>query len=569
VDDQLSKIILKIEQDHPAGLACLLQSLKTFRMDKMTSYADLIIKNARVFTADLSRPTADAVVVRGSRIVWVGSQAESAEWLGKNTRVIDAGGKTLMPGFIDSHFHMLLGSLNLDDIAFDACLSFDDVVAVVRSFAAENPERAWLNGFGLKYNLGPGNTALNRRHLDEITTDRPLAISAYDGHTTWVNTLALQMAGIFHGGECPPNSEIVLDERGEATGELKERASELIERFLTKPDNGRKRALLKKGLKLVAQMGVTSVHNMDGNAEQAALYAALEDSGELSARIYVPYSVKPETTLAAIQEEALALKSKYQSEMVRGGSVKLFMDGVIETYTGLMVAPYADNPATQGASNYDVEGFNQLVLEADRLGLQIFVHSVGDLGVRRVLDAYALAQSTNGLRDSRHRVEHIEVIHPADIGRFKDLGVIASMQPLHCPPHVDDGDVWPERVGKQRWPLSFAWSSLRQAGAKLVFGSDWPVVSPNPFLGVHNALNRRPWADGLPAHHQDLADTLLSYTREAAYAEFQEHQKGQLRAGYLADMVLLSEDIFASPVENLKNIRALMTCVGGNIVYEV
>jgi predicted amidohydrolase YtcJ len=200
--------------------------------------------------------------------------------------------------------------------------------------------------------------------------------------------------------------------------------------------------------------------------------------------------------------------------------------------------------------------------------MQVFVHSVGDLGVRRVLDAYALAQKSNGKRDSRHRVEHIEVIHREDVQRFKQLGVVASMQPLHAPPSVDDGDVWQWRVGQQRWPLSFAWSILREAGATLAFGSDWPVVSQNPMLGIHNTLNRLPWAEGLPHHHQSLSDTLLSYTRDAAYAEFQEHQKGQLKVGYLADLVLLSEDIFSVPAEKMRDVRPLLTISDGRIVHE-
>jgi hypothetical protein len=254
--------------------------------------------------------------------------------------------------------------------------------------------------------------------------------------------------------------------------------------------------------------------------------------------------------------------------MVRGGCVKLFMDGVIESYTGLLVDDYADLPGRRGASNYEVEHFNRIILEADRLDLQICVHSVGDAGVRRVLNAFEAARRTNGIRDSRHRIEHIEVIHPDDIHRFAELGVIASMQPLHTPLSPDDGDVWPWRVGEARWPYSFAWTTLREAGARLVFGSDWPVVSQNPLLSVHNALNRMPWKDGIPHHRQSLTEALLSYTREAAYAEFQESKKGQLKIGYLADMVLLAKDIFQIPVTEMKDIKPLMTMVDGQIVFE-
>ncbi len=535
----------------------------------MTTNADTIITNAHVFTADRRHPAARAVAVRGKHIVFVGDEQGVKEWKGAGTRVINGMGRTLMPGFIDSHFHMQHGSLTLENIPFEICFNYEDTEKAIRTFAKENPDVAWLTGFGLRYNLGPGFTPLTRQHLDAILADRPIAITAYDGHTMWVNSCGLRQAGIFNGGECPPNSEIVLDEQGEATGELKEYASNHITDILPVPDRATRLRLLKKGVKIASRMGVTSVHNMDGDDEQAGLYAALEQVGDLTVRIYVPYSIRVETPLEAIQEQALPLKTKYQSELVRGGCVKLFMDGVIETYTGLLVDPYGDNPTTRGDSNYSVEHFNRNILEADRLGLQIFVHSVGDGGVRRVLNAYAQARQTNGMRESRHRVEHIEVIHPHDLPRFTELGVIASMQPLHAPPSVDDGDIWQFRVGESRWPLSFAWTDIRKTGATLVFGSDWPVVSQNPMLGVHNTLNRKPWAEGMPHHHQDLADTLRSYTCDAAFAEFQEHIKGQLKPGYLADLVLLSDDIFEIPPEKMKEVHPQMTMLGGKSTYEV
>jgi predicted amidohydrolase YtcJ len=535
----------------------------------MPTDADYIITDAHVFTADQDQPAAWAVAVKGKRIVYVGDAQGVKEWKGANTHVIPGDGHTLMPGFIDSHFHMQHGSLALEQIHFETCLTYEEATQAIRSFAAQNPSTVWLTGFGMRYNLGPGLIPLTRQHLDAILADRPLAITAYDGHTMWVNTLGLRMAGIFYGGECPPNSEIVLDEHGDATGELKEHAADHITAVLPIPGGATKLRLLKKGSNITSQMGVTSIHNMDGDDEQAGLYAALEGSGELTVRIYISYSVGVDTPFEDIKGKALPLKSKYQTELVRGGCVKMFMDGVIETYTGLMVDPYADNPTTCGDSNYTVEHFNRIVSEADRLGLQIFTHSVGDGGVRRVLNAYALARQANGVRDSRHRVEHIEVIHPDDLQRFKELDVIASMQPLHAPPSVDDGDIWQFRVGESRWPLSFAWTDIRNAGARLVFGSDWPVVTQNPMMGVHNTLNRKPWAEGMPAHHQNLADTLLSYTRDAAYAEFQEHVKGQIKPGYLADMVLLSDDIFNIPPERMKEVHPHMTMLGGKITYEV
>jgi predicted amidohydrolase YtcJ len=535
----------------------------------MTQLADFLFENARVFTADANHPWSEAVAVQGNRILFAGSQAEARSFKGPLTRVIDAGGATLMPGFIDSHFHMMYGALNLDGMQLEPATSYEELSEIILSYAAEHPNDSWLPGTGLRYNVGPGHTLLNRHHLDALVSDRPIYINAFDGHTSWANTIALKMAGIFHGGETGPNSENVLDEHGESTGELREPgAFQPVSDLVPKPDDVRKRSLLQKALALTASLGVTSVHNMNGNAEEASLYAALEDLGQLTCRIYIPYSIKPETPLDAVEREAVALKELYRGEMLRAGSVKFFIDGVIEGYTGLLVDPYADDPATCGAANYEIEHYNRMVAEADRLGLQVVTHSVGDMGVRRVLDAYQNAQQLNGRRDSRHRVEHIELIHPQDLLRFKELGVIASMQPLHSPMQVDENDIWPVRVGRERWPLSFAWQTIRESGATLVFGSDWPVVTQNPFRGVSNAVNRLPWEDGMPYQRQSLTDTLLSYTRDAAYAEFQEHQKGRVRAGDLADLVLLPNDIFSMPSDQIAALKPVLTMVDGSVVHE-
>ena len=533
----------------------------------MSKPASLIITNAHIFTADSQQPFAQALAVQGERIVFVGSLADARQWQGPATRVIDAGGRTVMPGIIDSHFHMLYGALNLDGMQLEPAASYEDLSRILLAYAAEHPDDTWLPGTGLRYNVGPGGTPLSRQHLDALVADRPIYINAFDGHTSWSNTLGLKLAGILNGGEAGPNSLIVLDEHGQASGELREPGAFMpVSSLVPKPDAARKRALLQQALHLTASLGVTSVDNMDDSDH--ALYAAMEDLGQLTCRVYMPFSVSPETPFEALANEALPRKRNYSSDLLRAGSVKFFLDGVIEGFTGLLVDPYTDDPATSGAANYTVEHYNRMVAEADRLGMQVFTHACGDMAVRRVLDAYQAAAAANGQRDSRHRVEHIELVHPLDIPRFKELGVIASMQPLHAPMRVEEGDVWPVRVGPQRWQYSFAWQTLREAGARLAFGSDWPVVTQNPLRGLHNAVNRQPWVAGLPEQGQDLTAALLSYTRDAAYAEFQEHQKGQLKTGYLADLLLLSENIFEIDPSGLADVHPLLTCVGGSVVYE-
>jgi predicted amidohydrolase YtcJ len=372
----------------------------------------------------------------------------------------------------------------------------------------------------------------------------------------------------------PPGHEIVMDAAtGTATGELREpEAFKTVRDLIPQKTDAEKRALLHQGLALAARHGITSAHNMDTWDDSIHLYAALEGLGEMTLRLYAPYDVKPKTPLEALHE-AVAWKNKYQGSHLRAGAIKCFMDGVLESYTALMVDDYAGAAGNRGSALFSADHFNAVAAEADRLGLQIAVHCCGDGAVKRTLDGYAHARRVNGPRPTgapraRHRIEHIEVIHPDDITRFAELGVIASMQPLHAPLSVNAGDVWPIRAGEERWPYSFAWQTLREAGAHLAFGSDWPVVSMDPMLGFYNALNRQPWAPGNPVQRQMLEQIIRGYTRDAAYVEFQEHEKGMIRAGMLADLVLFSADLFATPHEEIGQVRPVLTICDGKIVYQ-
>ena len=530
-------------------------------------HADRLILNGNVFTADPQQPFARAVALRGNRIAWVGSQDDASSWQGANTEVIDAGGGTVMPGFIDSHFHLLSGSLKLDALQLDAVNDMDQLAHEIRAWATANPAEPWVLGYQLRYTAISPARPLDRLFLDNIVADRPIYLTAFDGHTVWANTAALEIGGLLHGAATPAGSVIVMGADGTATGELREPGAFIpVKQHIPTPNLARKRQLLRKGLAQAARFGVTSVHNMDGDQEQIELYAALEDVGEMTLRVYVPYSVKPETPLDELAN-AVTWRKQFQGSHVRAGAVKLFMDGVLESYTGLMVEEYADKPGDIGGALFSAQHFNQIAVEADRLGLQIFVHCCGDGAVRRTLDGYEYALGVNGRRDSRHRVEHIEAIHPDDIPRFAELGVIGAMQPLHAPLEVDEQDVWPTRAGTQRWRYSFAWQTLREAGMRHAFGSDWPVVSMNPLLGVHSARNRKPWQPDDPVQVQTLPDTLAGYTRDGAYAEFQEQQKGMLRAGMLADVVVLDADLFATPDETLKQVKPILTMCDGSVVW--
>ena len=552
----------------------------------MDSTVDLLILNGKVFTSDSTHPYAEAVAITGNRIVFVGSDAEAQALRSSAKRILDAQGGTVMPGFIDSHFHLRVGSVELQNADLVDVNSLGSLESTLRKYAQENPASLWVNGSNIHYEIFPegSNERLTRHHLDAIISDRPVAVMAYDHHVLWANTRALEISGTLHGMKTAANTEIVMGADGLATGEVREpdaymrvlshtgawgRAMGALVGYKmsapTADELARQREAVRKGSVLAVKHGVTSVHNMDGDFDQASLYAAMEDSGELPLRVYVPYSVTPDTNENDLRQ-AVEMRRHFQSEMVRAGSVKFFMDGIVEAWTALLTEEYATRPGWKGDAMYSADHFTRMTVAADKLGLQIIVHAIGDAAVRRTLDGYEAALKANGRRDSRHRVEHIELIHPDDLARFADLGVIASMQPYHRVPEA--GMVWAQNIPSYRWKNAFAWQTIRNSGAHMAFGSDWPVVTLNPMQGFDSAINYHPWQPELPMQGQSLEDTLHAYTRDAAYAEFQENQKGQIRVGYFADVVILSTDIERIPAENYLDVHPVLTICDGRIVFE-
>jgi predicted amidohydrolase YtcJ len=525
--------------------------------------ADVIITNANVFTSDESNPYAQAVAVRGNRIVYVGDDEGAESLKDQNTRLIDGKGRTLTAGFIDTHVHLLWGSVWMGTAQLQELRTKEQLRDVLLDFASRNQTDPWVVGRGIRYDV-----VSSRQELDDILADRPIYIGAYDGHTGWANTKALEMAGILHeDGREMPNGIIVRDENGVATGELREGdAMVAVTDLIPKPDANRKRELLKLAIQKFNATGITSVHNMNGDMEELMAYAALEDAGEMNMRVYVPYHVKPEATGEMLAEAAEM--AKVQMDYVRGGAAKFFMDGVWESYTAFNLDPYADNPDVQVEPIFSLEHFTRMASLCDRMGLQVAVHCCGDGAVRQALDGYEAIQKTNGKRDSRHRVEHIEVCQPSDMPRFRELGVIASMQTSHAPFSLEEDAVWTKRTGPQRWHLSFPWRDLKNAGAHLSLGSDWTVAPFDPMINIYVALNRQKWSPENPDQRLTLEECILGYTRDAAYTEFMEGQKGQVKAGYLADLVLFSHDLFEVAPEDIRTARAVMTMMDGRIVFE-
>ena len=528
------------------------------------AFANVIIRNARIFTSDESNPHAEAVAVKGNRIVYVGTNAGAESFKDKSTRVIDGQGHTLTAGFIDTHVHLLWGAIWMGSAQLQEVRTKEDLKKVLSDFADENQTGPWVVGRGIKYGI-----VSTRQELDEIIADRPVYIGAFDGHTSWANTKALEMAGILNNGkEIGPNGIIVREENGLATGELREAdAMNAVMDLVPVPDANRKRELLQLAIKEFNKAGITSVHNMNGDMEELMAYAALEDAGEMNIRVYVPYHVKPEATEEMLAEAAEM--ANVQMDYVRGGAAKFFMDGVWESYTAFNVHPYADEPETKVEPIFSLEHFTRMASLCDKMGLQIAVHCCGDGAVRQTLDGYEAIQKMNGTRDSRHRVEHIEVCQPEDMPRFKELGVIASMQTSHAPFSLEEDMVWTKRTGPQRWPLSFPWRSLKNAGAHLSLGSDWTVAPFDPLINIYVALNRKKYAPTDPDQRLTLEECIIGYTRDAAYTEFMEKEKGQIKEGYLADLVLFSDDLFEVKPEDMMTAKAVLTMMDGRIVHEI
>ncbi|NJN19676.1 MAG: amidohydrolase [Oscillochloris sp.] len=540
----------------------------------MEHQATLVLRNARIYTQDAEQPWAEALALAGDRVLWAGPDAEAAQWYGPRTHEIDGAGRLALPGLIDSHFHLLSGARTLGRLQLDAATRITDVQSRLLAYAASMPGDGWLVGRGWMYRIFPPGTPIDRRLLDAVIPDRPVLLTAFDGHTAWANTVALQLAGILEGADTgTPFSTVVMGEDGLALGELREGAAiNLVRRLIPPISAEEEEDLLRRALRDLAALGLTAVQNMDGDLPQLELYRRFAARGALSLRMLVPLLLSPQSRLEQIDEWA-AIAATECGPWLRTAAVKLLLDGVVESKTALLLAPYNDGSQDLGEANYAQAQFEQLVGYADAQKLQVFVHAIGDAAVRRTLDAFAAAQTANGRRDSRHRIEHVELIDPSDVARFAALQAIASMQPIHANFGLDPANTWHRLSGPQRWRWGFPWRKLADAGVPLAFGSDWPVASPDPIRGLHVALNR-PKLDGsgpesdFPDQRVTLPEAIAAYTSAAAYAAHREHEQGRLKPGYLADVTLLNDNLFALPPEAIGDTKVDITIVGGEVVWE-
>lgn len=547
--------------------------------------AEMIVRGAKVLTMDAGRPRAEAVAVAGGRIVAVGSDAEIMALAGPATRVIEAGGRSLLPGFVESHLHLVLGGAELGHLYIGGQHGIEAMRAAFLRYGEKHPDRPLLMAQGADYAML--DHQVTRHDLDAIIADRPIAMTAHDHHTVWANTAALKAAGILHGLDTPHGHEVVMGADGLATGELRE-----FEAFAPvialggearlnlgiatggEPDpwpSAAERAIdkdkIEAGLRHCASHGITSMVNMDGNLYTLTLLAEMRAEGRLTARVKVPFHMKPHMDVAEL-ERAEAMTRAHDDEWLSCRFVKMFMDGVVDTRTAYMLNDYPDMPGHRSEPLFAPERFAALATEIDRRGWQMAVHSIGDGAVRTVIDGYEAAAKANGRRDSRHRIEHIELIDRADVPRLGALGIVASLQPPH-PPGAMDFPLEPtlDRLGRARWKDAYLWRDLAKAGAPIAYASDWPVTDVSVMRGLQAALTRAPYGEDCIDQRLGLMESLHAYTAGGAWAAHMDGFTGRIVAGMAADLVLVDGDVETLPPDAFGTTGIALTVCGGRVTH--
>lgn len=536
--------------------------------------ADTVLLHGKIYTLAGKTPWAEALGIRDGKIIAAGSDSEIEKLRGPQTVVLDAQGRLVLPGFTDSHIHFLSGSFSLGHVNLDDTSSVAQIQQRLREYAAAHPGTGWVLGRGWVYSSFGKDALPHKKYIDEIFPDRPVLLECYDGHTQWANSKALALAGITRDTPNPPNGIIVRDpQTGEATGTLKEAAGQLVENVLPKPTREEELAALREGIRWANRNGLTRVHSAGGDFEVLDLYDELRHAGALTLRFTIAYFQDPPELRPQDIEAIEAARKKFHDDWIDTDAVKFMVDGVVEAHTAAMLEPYSDDPSVKGKLFWDPEKYNAAVAELDKRGLQIFTHAIGDLGVRTALDAYENAEAVNHTSGRRPRIEHIETVAVSDIPRFGKLGVIASMQPLHSYYNDNIQFVWSRNAGVERTSRAWSWGSIAKAGGRYTFGSDWPVVTLDPWIGLQTAVTRQniegqPKGGFGPAQRLSLPDAIRGYTLDAAYAGRREKTEGSLEPGKLADLIILSQNLFEIDAHKIYKTKVLLTMVNGKVVYQ-
>jgi predicted amidohydrolase YtcJ len=534
--------------------------------------ASLVLRHGRVWTEDPARPEAESIAILGNRILAVGADADVRAHIGRTTRVVELRGRRVTPGFNDSHVHFLYGGLMLIGVKLDQARSREQFRDLLAEYAKTRQPGDWIEKGNWDHQNWPGATLPDRALVDAVTPDNPVLVNRIDGHMYLANSRALKLAGIDRHTPDPVGGVIERDAAGEPTGILKDAAVDLVQRVIPPPGTATLDAAMDAAMAEAARHGVTSVQNM---AEDD-----VDPTGERDLREFQRYATKGKLTVRIYASRGLAhvdafadlgLEKGFGSDRLRTGVLKSFADGAIGSMTAWMYRPFEGtaNAGLPSASLADPAAMQARFQAADRAGLQVATHAIGDRAISRVLDLYEAVEQADGAKDRRFRIEHVQHLAPADAPRFARLGVIASMQPYHA---IDDGR-WAEKVlGHERSRTSYAWRTLLDAGAELAFGSDWPVAPLDPIMGLYAAATRAT-LDGqrpqgwIPEQRITVREALHAYTVGSARAEFQEGAKGSLAPGKLADLVVLSGDVLALPPAELAKVQVDLTVFDGQVLY--
>lgn len=524
--------------------------------------ADMIITNAKIWTGNPAQPYAEAMVVSGDTIIAVGSNRSAMKYRADSSTILDMDGKFITPGFIDSHVHFLQGGTNLASVQLRDASTPEEFIDRIKSFASGLTPGAWILGGDWD---GKGwETLPEKEWIDSITPDNPVFVSRLDGHMALANSLAMKLAGVTRGVSDVNGGTIGRNSKGDVTGIFKDNAMDLVSRVIPPETEEEVDRALLAGTNYFASNGVTSVHGVDAGAYADGL-ARLRDSGRLMTRVYAMAPISRWKELA----EKIDKEGKGDNWISIGG-VKGFVDGSLGSHTAAFLEPYTDLATDSGLFVNSREDLYNWVLSSDRAGLQVSIHAIGDRAIRLLLDTYEMVEKENGDRDRRFRIEHSQHIAPSDIERYANLNVIASMQPYHA---IDDGRWAEPLIGPERVKTTYAFRTLLDTGAKLAFGSDWPVAPATPLEGIYAAVTRRTLDDKnpdgwVPEQKITVDEALRAYTRDAAYASFEEDIKGTLEPGKLADFVVLDHDLTTVDPVEIRNTRVLQTYVGGRKVYD-
>jgi predicted amidohydrolase YtcJ len=534
--------------------------------------ADLLLRGGAVYTVDAARTWAQAVAVRDGSIVYVGSDENAAPYVGEETRVVDLDGRMLLPGFQDAHIHPISGGLRAIGCELGALATRDAYLKAIADYAAAHPDEPWILGGGWSMDAFPGAIP-DGRTLDEIVPDRPVYLRSADGHSAWVNSKALEIAGITAETPDPPDGRIDRDaETGEPVGALQEGAMGLVQKHAPRPTLAKRVEGLRFALRMLNGYGVTAFQDAAARGDDSLdTYQYLDSRGELTARVVVAQWWERERGEEQVAE-MVERRARYTRGRVRATSVKIMQDGVMENHTAVLLEPYLGKPGVKGVPMVDPQALERIVTKLDRESFQVHFHAIGDGAIRQSLDAVETARRQNGNRGNRHHISHIQLFHPADIPRFRELDVIANFQPLWAYADSYITDLTIPFLGPERSRWMYPIRSLQRSGAVLAFGSDWSVSSANPLEEMEVAVTRM-GAQGetstpyLPDERIDLGSAIAAFTIGSAYANSLEHRTGSIEVGKWADLIVLDRNLFAIDPSEISEARVLLTLLEGEPIY--